>query len=287
MRWHGAALGLAAWGIVTAVATAVVVVPAPVAGAAPCAFAPASVAVVVDFGDGSPVSAVCVAAQSSDNGAAVLAARAQALGTPAPRFDSSGFVCGIDGYPETGCGEQTGSTYAYWSYWHGDRAGDGSDGSSVWDYSNVGAGGSRIHSDVAEGWRFQPHGAGNPSDPPPNGSPDAASTCSPPTSLTPPTSSTSVAEASTTSVQASLTTVSSTTSTTTTVITSTTGIASSTSATTSRSSSQIAAGPVRVTERAAGSHSSPWPAVATGGAIVALGATGVVVARRRRNTLHE
>ena len=82
MKWRGAALAL----VVGVVATCGFDgASASAASAAPCAFAPASVAIVVDFGDGSPVSAVCVPAQSSDNGAAALAARARVLGTPAPR----------------------------------------------------------------------------------------------------------------------------------------------------------------------------------------------------------
>jgi len=244
-----------------------------------CAFAPTSsgvtVAVVVDFGDGSPASAVCVPAGSSDNGAAVLAARAQQLGTPAPRFDSSGFVCGIDGYPSSGCGEQSGSTYAYWSYWHG---------SGSWEYSNVGPGGSRVHAEVVEGWRFQPQGAGNPTDPPPNASPDHNATCVPATTTTaaaaPGTTVVAPAIADTTStgpaapaaIDASTTTAGASTSTTTTATT-TTSIPTA-------SRSQVAAAPVRVTDKRGGG-SSPWPAIGAGVVIVGLVGGGVYASRRR------
>jgi len=137
-----------------------------------CAFAPTSVAVVVDFGDARGMSTVCVPAGSTDSGAAVLGARAQQLGTPAPRFDqSTGLLCAIDGYPSSGCGEQNGSRYAYWSYWHGTSSG--------WTYSNLGPASSRVKSTVTEGWRFQPQGAGNPSDPAPRGSADPTDTCTP------------------------------------------------------------------------------------------------------------
>jgi len=232
--------------------------PAPRASAAPCAvsssaFAGVTVAVVVDFGDGSPVSAVCVPADSSDNGAAVLAARAEQLGTPAPRFDSSGFVCGIDGYPSSGCGEQDGSTYAYWSYWHGTGGGG-------WQYSNVGPGGSRVHADVVEGWRFQPKGAGNPGDPPPNGSPDHNATCVPATATT-------VAAAPETTVVAPALAETTTT--------------RPTSTGSSSSTSQVAGAPARATNRGSGSSSSPWPAIGAGVVIVGLVGGGVFAARRR------
>jgi len=248
--------------------------PAPRASAGPCAvsastFAGVTVAVVVDFGDGSPVSAVCVPADSSDNGAAVLAARAEQLGAPAPRFDSSGFVCGIDGYPSSGCGEQSGSTYAYWSYWHG---------SGSWEYSNVGPGGSRVHAEVVEGWRFQSQGAGNPTDPPPNGSPDHNATC------VPATTTSAAAEPSPTVIPAtspepSTATTIPTSGSTSTTTTTTSSTGSTTTTVPAVSTSQVAAGPVRVTEKKSGS--SPWPAIGAGVVIVGLVGGGVFAARRR------
>ena len=271
-------------GLLTAAVVVVgvtVAAPTTTASASPCAYAPTfsgvTVAVVVDFGDGSPASAVCVPADSSDNGAAVLAARARQLGTPAPRFDSSGFVCGIDGYPSSGCGEQTGGTYAYWSYWHG--TGDGG-----WLYSNVGPGGSRVHGDVVEGWRFQPQGAGNPSDPPPNGSPDHNATCVPATTTTATTTptadtsppATNAAVAPDPSASATATSVPTPASASTTTTTSSSNAIASSS---SSPSSQVAA-PVRVTEQQAGG-SSPWPAVGAGVVIAGLIGGGLFAARRR------
>src|SRR4051812_3675806 len=135
-----------------------------------CASAPTSVAVVVDFGDrgpGGPVNATCVPADSTDSGAEVLAASHQV------RFDpNSGLVCAIDGYPASGCGDQSGSTYAYWSYWHGTGG--------EWQYSNIGPAGTRVKSTVTEGWRFNPNGGGNPSDPAPRGDANPSATCQPP-----------------------------------------------------------------------------------------------------------
>src|SRR5207253_5775657 len=84
-----------------------------------CAAGDVHVAVVVDAGTGGTVSAVCVPGSSRDNGATILAARASMLGTPQPRYNSSGLLCSIDGLPETGCGVAHGGRYAYWSYWHG------------------------------------------------------------------------------------------------------------------------------------------------------------------------
>ena len=54
-------------------------------------------------------STVCVPADSSSSGADVLAARAQMLGTPSPTYNASGLLCSIDGYPSSGCGDQTGA----------------------------------------------------------------------------------------------------------------------------------------------------------------------------------
>ena len=272
---------LLAWFVVAGV---MFFAPAPRATAAPCAptTSGVSVAVVVDFGDGSPASAVCVPADSSDNGAAVLAARAEQLDTPAPRFDSSGFVCGIDGYPSSGCGEQSGATYAYWSYWHG------TGGSASWEYSNVGPGGSRVHADVVEGWRFQPHGAGNPTDPPPNGSPDHNAICLAPTTTIPnndPPTTEATADTAPMGVVAPSTTTTTgaaTTATTATSATTVTSASASATTTTSPSRSQVAAGPVRVTEPT--KHSSPWPAVGAGVVIAGLVGGGVFAARRRNQT---
>jgi hypothetical protein len=145
----------------------------------PCAAGDVRVAVIVDFGDSSSVSVACVPAGSRDNGAQVLGARASTLGAPAPRFNASGLLCAIDNVPATGCGDRSSGRYAYWSYWHG------VDGQ--WQYSNFGPAAWRVDADVVEGWRFQPAGAGNPSDPPPRASAALPADCRPvPPSTAPP-----------------------------------------------------------------------------------------------------
>jgi hypothetical protein len=158
-----------------AVAAAVVALVAPVAaitGAAPaCAAGEIRVSVVVDFGDlpnPPPTTSTCVSASDGDNGAEILAARARQIGTPAPRFDSSGLLCAIDGLPSTGCGVRTQSGYRYWSYWHGSAAG--------WEYSSVGPTGSRVKAARSEGWHFV-DGTGRPNDPAPRGAADPAAVC--------------------------------------------------------------------------------------------------------------
>jgi hypothetical protein len=85
--------------------------PLPAASAAEC------VRVVVDYGTlgGAPSSSpntTCVS--SSGTAAEVLAARASAIGAPAPRYRGN-FLCAIDGYPESGCGDH--GTEPYWSLW--------------------------------------------------------------------------------------------------------------------------------------------------------------------------
>jgi len=153
---------------------------APVGGQAvgrACAASELHVAVVVDPGTGSGVSAVCIPAASTDNGATVLAARARLLGTPQPRYNAAGLLCAIDGVPATGCGTRTTGHYAYWSYWHA--------ANGQWSYASIGPAASRVDVDVVEGWRFQPDGTGLPTDPPPRGPATASAVCAP----SPPTSS--------------------------------------------------------------------------------------------------
>lgn len=238
-----------------------------VASAAPasvCALAPSSIAVVVDFGDGSPVSAVCVPSDSGDNSAQLLGARAELLGTAAPRFNAStGLLCAIDGVPSDGCGEQTGSKYAYWSYWHGDG--------NAWQYSTVGPGGTRVRADRVEGWRFQPEGAGNPTDPPPRGSPDPAATCAPETTTTAAvvTETTAGPAAPVTTTSGSVTTTPATEPTTTTIRLE------------PGSDSAFSDARVRVQDRGGGSGSSALPVLGAGALVAALGVGGVVITRRR------
>src|SRR5262249_12318269 len=124
-----------------------------------CAAAQVRVAIVVDFGDVRSATTTCVAVGSGDNGATVLAARASQLGTPPPRCASAGLLCAIDGVPASGCGTTHGGRYAYWAYFHG--------AATTWSYASIGPAGSRVRADVVEGWRWEPNGAGNPTDPAP------------------------------------------------------------------------------------------------------------------------
>ncbi len=127
------------------------------------------VRVVVDYGDLAEApaepSVVCASVPEGADGSEVLAARAEQLGTPVPRYEASGLLCAIDGLPETGCGEQTDTGYRYWSYWLGTAEG--------WEYASVGPAFRSAQAAVSEGWRFV-DGAGGPEDPPPGSSPDPA-----------------------------------------------------------------------------------------------------------------
>ena len=265
---------------VAALASLSIVAPGQVHGA--CAAGQVQISVVVDFGTGRSVSAACVGAGTLDNGATVLAARASQLGTAPPRLNSSGLVCAIDGYPTEGCGDQTGGHYAYWSYWHGDASG--------WTYSNVGPAGSRAQPGTVDGWRFQPDGAGNPSDPPPRGSSDPAATCRP---ALPPAPSPSIVTGPTSGPAAKTggkpsgpTTARPTPAagetTSTDAVTTTTGAGGSSTGT------AVAAGPLadRATARVAArengkGHDPPWGLVAGVALVGAVGGAGALVARRR------
>jgi hypothetical protein len=148
--------------LVVAGAFAAPMSPAGAAAGGKCAKAAGQipVAVVVDFGtvSGSPggVSQVCVPVADRTNGAALLTARANLLGVALPRWDSSGLLCAIDGFPATGCGAPSGGISRYWSYWQGDGAG--------WGYSPIGPAAHNVNEIVTEGWRFV---EGTSSDTPP------------------------------------------------------------------------------------------------------------------------
>jgi hypothetical protein len=144
-----------------------------------CAASEVHIAVVVDTGTGSSVSAVCVPAGARDNGAVVLATRAAMLGTPAPRYATSGLLCAIDGFPATGCGEPQNGRYSYWSYWHG--------GGGAWSYANIGPATSRVDPGVVEGWRWEQNASASPADPPPRVAPVATTICKPAAPPPPPT----------------------------------------------------------------------------------------------------
>jgi hypothetical protein len=141
-----------------------------------CAAGMVHVAIVVDPGTGSTVSAVCVPAGARDNGATLLATRAARLGTPPPRYNAAGLLCAIDGFPQSGCGERTSAHYAYWSYFHSQGG--------TWEYSSSGPASRRVDPGTVEGWRWQPNGTGLPTDPPPRGPASAAAICIPQTTPT-------------------------------------------------------------------------------------------------------
>jgi hypothetical protein len=124
------------------------------------------VAVVVDFGGvDAKVLVSCVTARTGETGAEVLQAQGRATGYPTPRYDESGLLCAIDGYPTSGCGAQSGGHYAYWAYWHGGKR---------WRYANDGPGEWTVARGDVEGWRFEPDGSASPSDPPPRAASSAS-----------------------------------------------------------------------------------------------------------------
>jgi hypothetical protein len=130
-----------------------------------------SAAVVVDFGDvsdqGAPPAGVvraCVPLDGRVTGAQALVDAGFRLS-----LGPGGYVCAIDGYPASGCGEKTGDRkYLYWSYWKSQGEGD-------WNYSGIGAA-IPLNDGATEGWRFV-EGAGSPNDPRPRSSPDHDAIC--------------------------------------------------------------------------------------------------------------
>lgn len=113
------------------------------------------VAVVVDGRAlGTTTSVVCVVVASGSNGITALRARATRLGTAAPRYNSSGLLCAIDGRPAApACGQQGPNGYEYWSYWLG---------GSSWQYAPVGPGGRTVQDQSVDGWRFLKGGSAAP-----------------------------------------------------------------------------------------------------------------------------
>ena len=97
---------------------------APVVAALP-ARAAECVRVVVDYGTAAGAGMHCTSATGT--AAEVLARRAQDLGTTPPRYEGN-FLCAIDGYPESGCGDH--GTEPYWSFWYWANGG--------WVYSSLG-----------------------------------------------------------------------------------------------------------------------------------------------------
>jgi hypothetical protein len=110
----------------------------------------ARVAIVVDKsqlpGGSSTPSVTCVVVAQGASGVTALAARAARLGTPAPRYNSSGLLCAIDGVPAApACGTPSSGGFDYWSYWIGGPS---------WTYANIGPASRAMIDGTVEGWRF-------------------------------------------------------------------------------------------------------------------------------------
>lgn len=82
----------------------------------------------------------CTAVGDGATAAEALARRAQDLDRPPPRYKGN-FLCGIDGYPETGCGDEPPSPY--WSVWY---FRDGK-----WVYSSLGVADLRVEDRDGDG----------------------------------------------------------------------------------------------------------------------------------------
>jgi len=110
-----AVTGVLGVGVVTAPAAA-----AATSCAGPLADGQIRVVLVVDPGEGGPrgPQATCLVVKAGTSGSAILAQRASELGLPSPRYAPSGLLCGLDGYPATGCPVNTSGTYAYWAYFN-------------------------------------------------------------------------------------------------------------------------------------------------------------------------
>lgn len=160
----------------------VLLVSAPFANVSAHAATTVCVGVVVQRDTGStPHPRACIEVTAGASGSDVLAARARKLGTPAPRYDSSGLLCAIDGYPETGCAERDANGYRYWSYWHHTGG--------TWGYANTGPSSYEVRDGDGdgdpdlEGWRFQDGGSESAAAAPPGATYD--SVCPPKATPTP------------------------------------------------------------------------------------------------------
>jgi hypothetical protein len=155
----------------------------PAAAAAEC------VRVVVDYGtfaDSPPgPNTHCTSVGYGALAADALAKRAKDLGATPPRYQGN-FLCGIDGYPQNGCGND--SSVPYWSFWfwaHG-----------KWTYSQYGVDSYTVadsdrdgHPDPI-GFRYQAQGAAvspraNPGYPAPATRPPTTAPVAPPASRAP------------------------------------------------------------------------------------------------------
>ena len=120
------------------------------------------VAVVVDFGPHShltpKVISKCVRVPTNSNASLVLNQFTIAERVRLTTYANSGLLCSIAGYPKVGCGTAVGSSYNYWSYWHGGKK---------WSYATSGPATWTVTNGDVEGWRFQFAGGNGPKNAPP------------------------------------------------------------------------------------------------------------------------
>jgi hypothetical protein len=102
------------------------------------------VVVVVDPG-GAP-QATCLIVADGTRGAEVLAQRAALLGRAQPRYAGSGLLCGLDGFPASGCPTNSGGAFDYWAYFKGTGGG--------WSYGTDNPFQWRMHDGDVMGWRW-------------------------------------------------------------------------------------------------------------------------------------
>ena len=261
-----------------AVVAAFVAIPGGVVGgSAACAADENTFAIVVDFGDapGAPSgnTVTCVPVDGDDTAADALVTRARMLGRPEPRYNNAGLLCSLDGFPESGCGERTSAGYRYWSYWFGGES---------WSYASTGPAFHRAKPGGVVGWRFQPTGTANSTDPPPRAPARFADLCpaaatpstpsTPPTTAARPVSTTDPAQLPVTSEASTSTQQPEAAPTTTTTV----ALAAATSSTSSSTAPGV------IDERRDNSGGSSWP-VAVGGVAIAaaLGGAAAIKSRRR------
>lgn len=109
---------------------------------------------------------VCVVVRDGATGLDALAARAQRLGTAAPRVEG-GFICAIDGTPAAPeCAPSLPDGFRYWAYWLGGTA---------WTSAPVGAGSRALHQGDVDGWVFGTWDFATTFPAPPSGPADFAS----------------------------------------------------------------------------------------------------------------
>lgn len=106
------------------------------------------VVIVVDPGETGfrAPAATCLVVAAGTSGSKILAQRAAELGLPSPRYADSGLLCGIDGFPGTGCPVNSGGTYAYWAYFNGSGG--------VWSYGHDNPFVRRMADGEIMGWRY-------------------------------------------------------------------------------------------------------------------------------------